>query len=143
MSAHLRNVAVLMALGALLAACGKQGRRGQGRARRRRPWRPDAEKVLNVYNWSDYIDPDLLEAVRDRDRHQGRSTARWTTTSMLDDQAAAPAAPATTWWCPRPRSSRNQIKADIYQKLDKSKLTNYEQPRPGDPEEAGALRSGQ
>jgi len=120
MSLHLRNVAVLVALGALLAACGKKAEEPGPAAA---AVETDAEKVLNVYNWSDYIDPDLLKQF---ETETGIKVVydEMDNNEILDTKLKAGrsgydvVAPSASFLA-------NQIKAGIYQKLDKSKLSNY------------------
>ena len=49
-----------------------QGCRAGRATRPRAPVTADEEKVLNVYNWSDYIDPDRDRGFREGNRHQGQ-----------------------------------------------------------------------
>ena len=107
MSLHPRNIVVLVALGALLAACGKKAE----------------EKVVNVFNWSDYIEPSLLEQF---EKETGIKVvySEMDNNDTLDTKLRAGksgfdvVAPSASYLA-------NQIKANIYQKLDKSRLTNY------------------
>jgi putrescine transport system substrate-binding protein len=125
MSLHLRNVAVLIAFGALLPACGKKAEEANtGTATAAAAAvETDAEKVLNVYNWSDYIDPDLLKQF---ETETGIKVvySEMDNNDILDTKLRAGrsgydvVAPSASYLA-------NQIKAGIYQKLDKSKLTNY------------------
>jgi putrescine transport system substrate-binding protein len=122
MSAHLRNITVLLALGALLAACGKKAEEAKVDPAAA-PIETDAEKVLNVYNWSDYIDPELLKQF---ETETGIKVVydEMDNNDILDTKLRAGrsgydvVAPSASYLA-------NQIKANIYQKLDKSKLTNY------------------
>jgi putrescine transport system substrate-binding protein len=122
MSAHLRNITVLLALGALLAACGKKAEEAKVDAAAA-PIETDAEKVLNVYNWSDYIDP---ESLKQFETETGIKVVydEMDNNDILDTKLRAGrsgydvVAPSASYLA-------NQIKANIYQKLDKSKLTNY------------------
>jgi ABC-type glycerol-3-phosphate transport system substrate-binding protein len=60
MSLHLRHLTAIAALAALAACGGKpaDSEKTAGGA----AIETDAEKVVNVYNWSDYIEPTVLEA---------------------------------------------------------------------------------
>ncbi len=60
-------------------------------------------KVVNVYNWSDYIEPDGDQGFREAVRHQGQ-LRRLRLQRGARDQAPHRATPTTTWWCPRLRS---------------------------------------
>jgi putrescine transport system substrate-binding protein len=121
MSLHLRNIAVLMALGALLAACGKKAE--EPKAAAAAALETDAEKVLNVYNWSDYIDPDLLKQF---ETETGIKVVygEMDNNEILDTKLKAGRSGFDVV-TPSASFLANQIKANIYQKLDKSKLTNY------------------
>jgi len=63
------------------------------------------EKVLNVYNWTDYIDPKALE----RFTKETGITVRYDVYDSLETLEAKLLAviPVTTWWCrPANRPSR-------------------------------------
>src|SRR5688572_6809349 len=66
MSVQLRNFTALAVLGALLAACG--GKPADTEATAESGSAPaaavdtDPEKILNVWNWSDYIEPSVIAA---------------------------------------------------------------------------------
>src|SRR5579871_1237510 len=111
-------VGVCLALG--LAACGgsRSGAVGQGTAHAAGA----EEKVLNVYNWSDYIDPSVLEDFRKQtgikinydvfDANEVLETKLLAGHTNYD--IVVPSAPFL----------ERQIKAGVFQKLDKSRLPN-------------------
>src|SRR6185503_16641120 len=82
----------------------------------------DAEKVVNVYNWSDYIDPTALE---DFTKETGVKVNYEVMDSneLLETKLVAG---RTGYDVVVPSASflARQVKAGIYQKLDKSKLPN-------------------
>src|SRR5512147_3027890 len=126
MSLQLRNLATCVALGALLAACSKPAEEAKTDAAAA-PGAPaaietDAEKVLNVYNWSDYIEPSLLEQFE-------KETGIKVNYEVMDSNELLQTklqAGRTGYDVVVPSASflARQIKAGIYQKLDKSKLPN-------------------
>jgi putrescine transport system substrate-binding protein len=82
------------------------------------------DKVVNIYNWSDYISEEALEGFTKRtgikvvyDVYDSNETlqAKLLTGSSGYDVVFTTARPFAT----------NQIKSGIYQKFDKSKLTNF------------------
>jgi len=83
----------------------------------------DAEKIVNVYNWSDYIEPAVLE---DFTKETGVKVNYEVMDSneLLETKLVAG---RTGYDVVVPSASflARQIKAGIYQKLDKSKLTNF------------------
>jgi len=82
----------------------------------------DAEKVVNVYNWSDYIEPTVLD---DFTKETGVKVNYEVMDSneLLETKLVAG---RTGYDVVVPSASflARQIKAGVYQKLDKSKLTN-------------------
>lgn len=88
------------------------------------PAKADEEKVLNVYNWSDYIAPDTLEKFTaetgikvNYDVYDANETlsAKLQAGNSGYDVVFPSASPFLA----------QQIKAGIYQKLDRTKLKNY------------------
>jgi len=61
------------------------------------------EKVLNVYNWSDYIDPAVIEAFQ-KETGIAVSYDVFDSNEVLE-RSCSPASPATTWSCRAPISS--------------------------------------
>ena len=101
----------------------------------------DEEKVVNVYNWSDYIEPTVIEAFE-------KETGIKVNYEVMDSNEVLETkllAGRTGYDVVVPSASflARQIKAGIYQKLDKTKLTNYRQPRSGRHQAPGGLRSRQ
>jgi len=107
----------VLCLGAVLAGCGggtKPAASSEGGGAR--------EKVLNVYNWSDYIDPTVLEEFTKKtgikvnydvfDSNPVLETKMLTGHTNYD--IVVPSAPFL----------QRQISAGVFQKLDKSKLPN-------------------
>jgi putrescine transport system substrate-binding protein len=103
--------------GVLLAGCG-----GGAKAPAPSGGGGPEEKVLNVYNWSDYIEPGVLEDFTKQtgikvnydvfDSNEVLETKLLTGHTNYD--VVVPSAPFL----------ERQIKADVFQKLDKSKLPN-------------------
>jgi putrescine transport system substrate-binding protein len=82
----------------------------------------DAEKVVNVYNWSDYIDPEALKSFT-------AETGVKVNYEVMDSNELLETklvAGRTGYDVVVPSASflARQIKAGVYQKLDKSKLSN-------------------
>lgn len=86
--------------------------------------RAEEDKVLNVYNWSDYIAPDTLEKFT-------RETGIKVNYDVYDDNAILEAklmAGKSGYDVVFPSALpylAQQIKADIYQPLDRAKLSNW------------------
>ena len=98
-------------------------------------------RVVNVYNWSDYIDPKVLEDFTKEtgikvqyDTFDANETLE---TKLLAGKSGYDVVVPTAYFLER------QIKAGVFQKLDKTKLRNLEQRLAGYCEEAGNLRPGQ
>jgi putrescine transport system substrate-binding protein len=106
----------------LLIACGKKEEAPPAEAAA--PAGPafdtDAEKVVNVYNWSDYIDPAVLEEFT-KETGIKVNYEVMDSNEMLETKLVAG---RTGYDVVVPSASflARQIKAGIYQKLDKSKL---------------------
>src|SRR3954469_9140160 len=108
----------------LLAACAKREEAPPASANA--PAAPavdtDAEKVVNVYNWSDYIEPTVLDDFT-------KETGVKVNYEMMDSNELLETklvAGRTGYDVVVPSASflARQIKAGVYQKLDKSKLDN-------------------
>jgi putrescine transport system substrate-binding protein len=142
MSAKLRSISALIALGALLAACGGKpadtastaGSAAAGALD------TDAEKVLNVYNWSDYIEPDLVKQFETETgikvNYEVMDSNELLETKLLAGRTGYDIV------VPSANFLARQIKAGIYQKLDKSKLTNYKNLDAGVMTKLGAFDPG-
>src|SRR5262245_57483190 len=107
----------------LLIACGKKEEAPPPAAASAAPAvDTDAEKIVNVYNWSDYIDPAVLA---DFEKETGVKVNYEVMDSneLLETKLVAG---RTGYDVVVPSASflARQIKAGIYQKLDKSKLAN-------------------
>jgi putrescine transport system substrate-binding protein len=105
MSQTPRNVVALAALVAL-AACGKK-----------------PENVVNVYNWSDYVEPTVIEAFEKETGIKVRYEVM-DSNEVLETKLQAG---RTGYDVVVPSASflARQIKAGIYQKLDRAQLTNW------------------
>ena len=115
----------------LLVACGKKEEAPPPAAAA--PAAPavdtDADKVVNVYNWSDYIEPTVLA---DFEKETGVKVVYEVMDSneLLETKLVA----GRTGYdvvVPSANFLARQIKAGIYQKLDKSKLPNLKNLDPG------------
>jgi putrescine transport system substrate-binding protein len=82
----------------------------------------DAEKVLNVYNWSDYIDPTVID---DFQKETG-ITVKYDVFDSNEVLETKLLAGSTGYDIVVPSASflERQIKAGVFQKLDRSKLPN-------------------
>jgi putrescine transport system substrate-binding protein len=109
----------------LLIACGKKEEAPPPKADAGPPpvvYDTDAEKVVNVYNWSDYIEPQVLEDFE-------KETGVHVNYEVMDSNALLETklrAGRSGYDVVVPSASylARQIKSDIYQKLDRSKLDN-------------------
>ncbi|HYJ40075.1 MAG TPA: polyamine ABC transporter substrate-binding protein [Steroidobacteraceae bacterium] len=109
----------------LLIACGKKEEAPPPQAEAAPPaavFDTDAEKVVNVYNWSDYIEPKVLEEFE-------TETGVHVNYEVMDSNALLETklrAGRSGYDVVVPSASylARQIKSNIYQKLDKSKLDN-------------------
>ena len=129
MHSLIKPAALAAAIIVLLAACGgakppaEDGTAGTGGV-------APTGQVVNVYNWSDYIDPEVIKAFE-------RETGIKVRYDVFDsqrgarDQAARPATPATTSSCPARTSSSARSRPACSQPLDKAQLPEPRQPRPG------------
>jgi putrescine transport system substrate-binding protein len=108
----MRRVLSLVAVAVLVVAAAAQPLFAQARK----------ERALNVYNWSDYIDPSVLEAFTKEtgikvhyDTFDSNDTLE---TKLLAGRSGYDVVVPTAYFLER------QIKAGVFQKLDKSKLPN-------------------
>ncbi|MGC4028423.1 MAG: polyamine ABC transporter substrate-binding protein [Steroidobacteraceae bacterium] len=109
-----------LAAAAMLAACGSRTEVPATEAAISAD--TDAEKIVNVYNWSDYIEPTVIEAF-------SRETGLKVNYEVMDSNELLETkllAGRTGYDVVVPSASflARQIKAGVYQKLDKSKLPN-------------------
>jgi len=124
MSISIRAGLVGIVAAATLVACGKKPEQAAPAESAQAPAAPAAEeKVVNVYNWSDYIDPAMLEAFT-------KETGIKVNYDVFDSNEVLQTkllAGNTGYDVVVPSASflELQIKAGVFQKLDKSKLPNW------------------
>jgi putrescine transport system substrate-binding protein len=82
------------------------------------------ERIVNVYNWTDYIDPAVIEAFTQetgiRVRYDTFDSNDTLETKLLAGRSGYDVVAPTAYFLER------QIKAGIFQRLDKSKLPNLQ-----------------
>jgi putrescine transport system substrate-binding protein len=109
-------VVVAAAIAALLAGCGREA--GPSGA----PAQQAAARVVNVYNWSDYIDPAMLEKFSVetgiRVRYDVFDSNEVLETKLLTGQSGYDVVVPSAYFLER------QIKAGVFRPLDRSKLHN-------------------
>lgn len=120
MSIDLRRSGTSVVLALLLAACGGEPQpRAAGEGA---PAAGDAEKVVHVYNWSDYIDQSVIA---DFERETGIDVVYdvFDSNEVLETKLLTG---STGYDVVVPSASflERQIKAGVFQPLDKSKLPN-------------------
>jgi putrescine transport system substrate-binding protein len=118
------RVSVLGALlGLVLGACGGAGKGGDGSSSATSANRADSgEKVVNIYNWADYIDPGVL---KDFEAKTGIKVNYdvFDSNEVLETKLLA----GNTGYdvvVPTANFLERQVKAGVFQKLDKSRLPN-------------------
>ena len=122
---------------------------GRGAATPPRPRRAPAatapasteEKVVNVFNWSDYIDPKTLEQFTAETGIKVNYDV-FDSNEVLETKLLA----GNTGYdvvVPSASFLERQIKAGVFRKLDRSKLTELGQPRHRGPAARRPARSGQ
>lgn len=121
MSLPLRHLTAMAALGVLLAACGSKTATNEPAAAAS-AGATDEEKVVNVYNWSDYIEPSVLE---DFTKETGVKVnyEEMDSNAMLETKLLAGRSGYDVV-VPSASYLARQIKTGIYQKLDKALLPN-------------------
>jgi putrescine transport system substrate-binding protein len=126
--ASLRRPLLAAAVAAVLAACGGQPpaeKPAEAPAPTGAPgaaFDTDAEKVLNVYNWSDYIDTTVLEDFQNETGIKVNYDV-FDSNEVLETKLLA----GNTGYdivVPSASFLERQIKAGVFQKLDKSRLPN-------------------
>ncbi|MEP7314630.1 MAG: polyamine ABC transporter substrate-binding protein [Pseudomonadota bacterium] len=127
MSAKLRHVGLCVALGLLLGACGsKEAAPPAADAAATAAATPaavtDDEKILNVYNWSDYIEASVIPEF---EKEYGIKVNYdvFDSNEVLETKLLA----GTTGYdivVPSASFLERQIKAGVFQKLDKAKIPN-------------------
>jgi putrescine transport system substrate-binding protein len=120
------QLCALAAMGIVLSACGKKPAEppaAAANAATAPAIETDAEKVVNVYNWSDYIEPSVIEAFEKETgvkvNYEVMDSNELLETKLLAGRTGYDVVVPSASFLAR------QIKKDIYQKLDKSKLPNY------------------
>ena len=108
-----------------LVACGKKPEQAAPAESAQAPAAPAAEeKVVNVYNWSDYIDPATLEQFTAETGIKVNYDV-FDSNEVLETKLLA----GNTGYdvvVPSASFMERQIKAGVFQKLDRSKLTNWD-----------------
>ena len=124
MSISIRAGLVGIVAAATLVACGKKPEQAAPADSAQAPAAPAAEeKVVNVYNWSDYIDPAMLEAFT-KDTGIKVNYDVFDSNEVLQTKLLA----GNTGYdvvVPSASFLELQIKAGVFRKLDKSKLPNW------------------
>jgi len=124
MSISIRAGLVGLVAAATLVACGKKPEQAAPAESAQAPAAAATEdKVVNVYNWSDYIDPAMIEAFT-------KETGIKVNYDVFDSNEVLQTkllAGNTGYDVVVPSASflELQIKAGVFQKLDKSKLPNW------------------
>ena len=124
MTPTLRHLCATAALAVLLAACGsKEAPKPAAGAASTAAAETDAEKVLNVYNWSDYIDPTIVRAF---EKEYGIKVNYdvFDSNEVLYTKLLA----GNTGYdivVPSASFLERQIKAGVFRKLDRTRLTNF------------------
>jgi len=121
-----RQIGILLA--ALLAACGPKSppappaQEAAQPAGKAQPDATDAEKVLNVYNWSDYIDKSIISGFeKEYGLHVNYDV--FDSNEVLETKLLA----GTTGYdivVPSASFLERQVKAGVFQPLDKTRLAN-------------------
>ncbi len=115
----------LLAMTAILAACGSKSEapatNAVGAAASAGP-ETDEEKIVNVYNWSDYVEPTVLEAFEKETgikvNYEVMDSNELLETKLLAGRTGYDVVVPSASFLAR------QIKTGIYQKLDRAKLSN-------------------
>lgn len=106
----MRSVRMIVALVALAASAGVLAAQ------------PARERIVNVYNWSDYIDPKVLDGFTKQTgikvKYDTFDSNDMLETKLLAGRTGYDVVVPTAYFLER------QIKAGVFQKLDKSKLPN-------------------
>ncbi|MCB1943212.1 MAG: extracellular solute-binding protein, partial [Candidatus Accumulibacter sp.] len=119
----LARLACLTAAALLLTACGKEAEVTPPPATAARTGvAADTEKVLNVYNWSDYIDPDTVKNFEARYGIKVNYDV-FDSNEVVETKLLA----GNTGYdlvMPSAQFMERQIKAGVFRKLDKAALKN-------------------
>ena len=119
------RVLLLSSVAALAVACGKKPEEPAAPAATAAATPAldtDEEKVLNVYNWSDYIDPTVLEGFT-RETGIKVNYDVFDSNEVLETKLLA-GSTGSAIVVPSASFLERQIKAGVFQKLDKSLLPN-------------------
>jgi putrescine transport system substrate-binding protein len=131
MRAQLHRLSLLVALGILVTACGgkapepaaSDSKAPAAGAAPAAKIDTDEEKVVNVYNWSDYIEPTVIKAFEDETgikvNYEVMDSNELLETKLLAGRTGYDVVVPSASFLAR------QIKSGIYQKLDKARLPNY------------------
>jgi putrescine transport system substrate-binding protein len=124
MKLTIRAGLVGLAASIALVGCGKKEEQAPAAAAPAPAAAPAEEKVVNVYNWSDYVDPKMLEAFT-------KDTGIKVNYDVFDNNEVLQTkllAGNTGYDVVVPSASflELQIKAGVFQKLDRSKLPNWQ-----------------
>lgn len=138
MSVQSRHLTALAAVGLVLAACG--GSPSESDSAAASGVDTDEEKVLNVWNWSDYIEPSLIEQFETETGIQvnyevGDSNEMLETKLLAGRTGYDVVVPSASFMA-------RQIQAGIFQKLDQSLLGNYANNDPAIMKSLSALDPG-
>lgn len=117
------RTAVVAALAALLGfGCGKKTEAPAGEASQPAPTAAADAKVLNVFNWSDYIDPKVIEDFQKETgievRYDVFDSNEVLETKLLTGNSGYDVVVPSAYFLER------QIKAGVFGKLDKTRLPN-------------------
>jgi spermidine/putrescine-binding protein len=117
--------AIVLCAAALLGGCGKKD--GEGAAAPEVTAGPAAagSKVVNVYNWSDYIEPTVIEAFEKETgvkvNYEVMDSNELLETKLLTGNSGYDVVVPTAYFLER------QIQAGVFRKLDKARLGNLAQ----------------
>lgn len=136
----------LSAAGLLLAGCSRDQpaakiQNATGAASAGAPQRGDAKRVLNVYNWSNFIEPSVIV---DFEKESGIKVHYdvYSSNEMIKIKLLAGNSSYDVV-VPGGAFFEKEIKAGVYQILDKSLLSNLGSLDPGAVRDAAELRQGQ
>jgi putrescine transport system substrate-binding protein len=122
MTANLRHLCATAALALLLSACGSKEAPKPASSAAAPTAATDAEKVLNVYNWSDYIDPTIVPAFEKeygiKVNYDVFDSNEVLFTKLLAGKTGYDIVVPSASFLER------QIKAGVFMKLDQAKLPN-------------------
>ncbi len=123
MSISIRVGLVSLLAATSLAGCGKKAEEAAAPDAAQAPVAAGEEQVVNVYNWSDYIDPAMLEKFTAETGIKVNYDV-FDSNEVLETKLLA----GNTGYdvvVPSASFMERQIKAGVFQKLDRSKLPNW------------------